>query len=125
MGFQERGRLVPDSVLGCRRWNVERDGTLHSYSAKYLWEPGWHTASCNWGGTHHLGNPAADYGKHCGCGFWAYWDENGEHVKIPAGSSAVAGIIEGRGPALVGYSGFRISEARIVALVWPPMRRSL
>jgi uncharacterized membrane protein (DUF485 family) len=124
MGFHERGRLVPSSVYGCRRWNVN-DGKLWSFSAGYRWEPGWQTATCH-GAPHHLSNPNGAYGVYCGCGFWAYWNKNGEHVKITMPNpNQVVGIIEGRGSALVGNSGFRVSEARIVALVVDSSRKQL
>lgn len=118
MGFSERGmRLIPDSVYGCRRWSVGPQGSLFSFSAGYKWVSGWQTATCH-GRRHHLGTVE---GMYCGCGFWAYWSKNGEHVRIEGTSTNhVVGIIEGKGKAVVGNSGFRIAEARIVALVMEP-----
>jgi len=115
-GFANERRLVPDSIYGVRRWTVLPNGKLTSYAAGYTWHPGWNFATCH-GQPHHL---RSDYGRYCGCGFWAYWDEHGGHVKVTGGGNAVIGIVEGRGAALVGGSGFRIEQARIVALVTTP-----
>jgi hypothetical protein len=118
-GFNESTRLVPDVVRGVRGWKIHPDGKhLMSVAQPYRWRPGWNDAVCyaiyppaaEW--MTHLGSPN---GRLCGCGFWAYWSTHGPYVS----TAEVAGIIEGKGRAVVGSAGFRIEQARIVALVDP------
>ena len=74
------------------------------------------------GGFHH---EPPEIREACGCGFWAYFDENlrcdsvlSQWTQARAGMTGIAvlGCIEGSGRVIVGEKGFRSQYAKITAL---------
>jgi hypothetical protein len=58
----------------------------------------------------------------CECGFWAYFDNDGNpHHR--AGPMSIYGVVEGFGVITVGSRGFRAEKARIKALIIPGKKR--
>jgi hypothetical protein len=54
-------------------------------------------------------------GSACGCGFWAYWHPEDRKMNGP-GEIPVFGVIKGFGRTRLGWRGFRVEKARILAL---------
>jgi hypothetical protein len=51
------------------------------------------------------------------CGFYAFYDGSQDYYGIGVGKGTVMGVVEGFGETLIGSRGFRVSKARVVALV--------
>lgn len=131
--------LALGTVRGFRRWKVEADGILKpmTYSGSGSWLPGENASTCKCtpkeaqlpkvdGEDWRERSARVDAWRaeasflDMACGFYAYFDDEGEHGY---GSSEphVAGVIEGYGEVLIGTKGFRARRARIIALSVAPL----
>lgn len=122
--------LVAGSIIGVRCWRYSDAGFLMPMNMHQAppWEPGWNQCRCfreqmfgNCGDpdcvecqrSRATGKPHT-FHPECQCGFYAVFRPR----HIPYGQpSVIQGVIEGRGKSVVGPEGFRISEAKILALV--------
>jgi hypothetical protein len=98
-------------------------GCWSQYSRK---PDGWHKAVCErYGFTTSLlpqsCHPAPE--PSCGCGFWAYWSDQGDYRTHPCvtfqrahgyiASIPLFGVIEGSGRTIIGEKGFRTQRAKV------------
>lgn len=100
--------FVTSSLIGYRQWSFTGEG-LKSSSYNHYWGPGWNSALCkNNGYAHSKTNDM----KSCTCGFYAH------HLPMTsyARKNQLLGVVEAKGTIIVGSSGFRAQESKIVAL---------
>ena len=88
------------------------------------WEDGVNTATCGKYGKSFAHEPP-EVREACGCGFWAYFDQNLAVNSVLSGwhsskrgtvGICVLGCVEGTGRVIVGEKGFRSQYAKIVGL---------
>lgn len=139
-GFQEKGEAGYDftagSVLGLRWFWMPRETLPNPLDPEpgdmppvvlngqtgFAYADGVNEATCNAGQDYSWMEKVARR-QHlvpeddCGCGFWAYWDEeearkhDGGHGGLP-----VLGVVEATGRVIHGELGFRAQKAQIVAV---------
>lgn len=100
--------FVTSSLRGYRQWGFNGEG-LKSSSYNHYWNPGWNISTCkSQGFAHSFTNDM----KSCTCGFYAH------HLPLVsyARKSQVLGVVEAQGTIVVGSSGFRAEQSRIIAL---------
>lgn len=102
--------LIPDTIKGVREFDVDQYGRLSAPAMGNRWKPGWNEAI-------HAGYPVSDHHKiaqlGCACGFYGYFSDNHTSHRT---KHTVTAVVEGRGRATVSDRGFRVAEARIIAL---------
>jgi hypothetical protein len=89
------------------------------------WLDGVNTAQCTKRGRGGFAHEPPEVREACGCGFWAYFDENlavnsvlGSWNTVSNGTVGICvlGCVEGTGRVIVGEKGFRSQYAKIVGL---------
>ena len=113
-------------LYGIRKWKLTEDGILRSYSYDFQWNGTTNTAEClkfhkalqevpTMKGMEH---PVPM--KECSCGFWAYYDPNGQYMSTVGTDTnalfAFEGIVKSWGKVIAGPRGFRAQYAKIVAI---------
>jgi hypothetical protein len=95
-----------DWVLGWRHFNIDDDGTCHSVSAQYIWQPGENRAECGRNATGEV----VHEGHHCGLNCFY------EPTNVMYGS--LHALVRGRGDRFAIHpNGFRAEYAEIIAFV--------
>lgn len=123
--------LVAGSIIGVRCWRSSDGGLLMPMNMHQAppWEPGWNQCQCFREAVFNAcGDPDCvecqrnrtrrqphTFHPGCACGFYAVFKPH--HIPYGLSSTVIQGVVEGRGQSVVGPEGFRISEARILALV--------
>lgn len=118
----------PGTVIGYRAFGV-RVYAPDPPAVQYLlhpvgrlnmpsWTPGWNQAECaehrDWGKIVGHGLPPS---RHCGCGFWSFYDPSNLHPGVRFSiSQDVGAVIEGAGRVYLHTKGFRAERARVKAL---------
>ena len=108
--------LVPGTIHGHRRWNVDRFGRLHSPSQEFIWKPGENVAQCDLDTNlyhHEVGR------RDCGCGFYAYFDRKSSFI------GHINGVVESYGKVTAGTKGFRAQKAKVVGIVRNKQKRNI
>lgn len=100
--------FVTSSLVGYRQWGFNGLG-LKSSSYDHYWGPGWNSSICKSNAYFHDSQKPEEF---CTCGFYAH------HLPMVSygRSSQVLGVVEARGAIIIGSSGFRAQEAKIIAL---------
>lgn len=110
--------LYPSALIGYRAWVLREPGYLCSTMGQVPWRTPTEKASCYF---HAHRSPDSD----CHCGLYAFHDL--EPAETLAASMyfagiGVTGVIAGRGHAEIHAAGFRVAEARVIALLAPSHR---
>jgi len=112
-GGEPEVQLVPGSLRGARAFKLSASGALTGVFHEQMWGEGENVATC-YGASYHY--PGLAGIANCSCGFYAYFHATTVHHAKP---NTVLGIVEGYGRTTFGYSGFRSSKAKILAIYNP------
>lgn len=120
----EQKPLLFEPIKAYRHWQLTGGRLYAPIHDNFHWEPGDNVAWCD-----HKQRPAKEcLDINCGCGFYSVWRQDHQYCRQTAGG-LVGGVVALYGKVVVGSSGARASNAKIVAIHlpegegWSPFRR--